>query len=130
MSRVFLSRTWELTGEWLEQQYSYSNIKGAEYFEGQLIDYDVCSNYGNWMYIAGVGNDPREDRYFNVVKQAHMYDAKAEYVTHWFPFLSKLPSPELKHRPFLLGNSEQAKYGINIGVNYPRPLVDVKYFKK
>ena len=25
---------------------------GAEYFESMLLDYDVCSNYGNWMYIA------------------------------------------------------------------------------
>jgi len=38
---------------------------GAAYFESQLIDYDVHSNYGNWMYVAGVGNDPR-DRKFNV----------------------------------------------------------------
>eukprot|EP00741_Cyanophora_paradoxa_P017607 tig00021012_g17007.t1 len=43
--------------------------RGAEYFERQLIDYDPCSNWGNWQYVAGVGNDPREDRYFNVVKQ-------------------------------------------------------------
>lgn len=38
-----------------------------------LIDYDTCSNYGNWLYVAGVGTDPREDRYFNVIKQATMY---------------------------------------------------------
>ena len=38
---------------------------GAAYFEAMLIDYDVHSNYGNWMYVAGVGNDPR-DRKFNV----------------------------------------------------------------
>ena len=30
---------------------------GAAYFESQLIDYDVHSNYGNWMYVSGVGND-------------------------------------------------------------------------
>ena len=28
---------------------------GAAYFESQLIDYDVHSNYGNWMYVSGVG---------------------------------------------------------------------------
>lgn len=38
-----------------------------------LIDHDVTSNYCNWMYVAGVGNDLREDRYFNVVKQGHTY---------------------------------------------------------
>ena len=24
---------------------------GAEYFEALLIDYDVHSNYGNWLYV-------------------------------------------------------------------------------
>lgn len=49
---------------------------GAAYFEQQLIDYDVCSNWGNWAYLAGVGNDPRGDRYFNIDKQANDYDSK------------------------------------------------------
>ena len=26
---------------------------GAEWFESQLLDHDVCSNYGNWNYAAG-----------------------------------------------------------------------------
>ena len=47
---------------------------GAAYFEQQLIDYDVCSNWGNWAYLAGVGNDPRGKRYFNSEKQAEAYD--------------------------------------------------------
>ena len=29
---------------------------GAEWFESQLLDHDVCSNYGNWNYAAGIGN--------------------------------------------------------------------------
>ena len=28
---------------------------GAEWFESQLLDHDVCSNYGNWNYAAGIG---------------------------------------------------------------------------
>ncbi|XP_060085150.1 cryptochrome DASH-like, partial [Ylistrum balloti] len=47
---------------------------GAEWFESQLIDHDVCSNYGNWLYSAGIGNDPREDRKFNMIKQGLDYD--------------------------------------------------------
>ena len=42
---------------------------GAEWFESLLLDYDPASNYGNWTYGAGVGNDPREDRYFSIPKQ-------------------------------------------------------------
>lgn len=49
---------------------------GALWFEHCLIDYDVASNWGNWRYIAGIGRDPRQDRYFNVLKQASHYDPK------------------------------------------------------
>ena len=42
------------------------------------IDHDVCSNYGNWLYSAGIGNDPREDRKFNMVKQGLDYDPEVQ----------------------------------------------------
>lgn len=56
---------------------------GASYFEQQLIDYDVCSNWGNWAYLAGVGNDPRGNRYFNIEKQAADYDKNKAYRDLW-----------------------------------------------
>jgi deoxyribodipyrimidine photo-lyase len=56
---------------------------GAAYFEEQLIDYDVASNWGNWAYLAGVGNDPRPNRYFNIEKQANDYDSKSDYRKLW-----------------------------------------------
>lgn len=55
---------------------------GAAWFESMLIDYDVTSNYGNWIYAAGVGNDPR-DRVFNTKKQAGMYDKSGAYRKLW-----------------------------------------------
>lgn len=56
---------------------------GAQWFESQLIDYDVTSNYGNWTYVAGVGHDPRKDRYFNIQKQAERYDTEGAYQRFW-----------------------------------------------
>jgi deoxyribodipyrimidine photo-lyase len=55
---------------------------GAAYFESLLLDYDVHSNYGNWMYVAGVGNDPR-DRVFNVQLQANNYDPHGKFQRLW-----------------------------------------------
>ncbi len=55
---------------------------GAAYFESMLIDYDVHSNYGNWQYVAGVGNDPR-DRKFHIQLQAEKYDSKGKYQSMW-----------------------------------------------
>ena len=54
----------------------------AAYFESMLLDYDVHSNYGNWMYVSGVGNDPR-DRTFNLKRQAEMYDGDKLFRNHW-----------------------------------------------
>ncbi|HBH23917.1 MAG: DASH family cryptochrome [Desulfofustis sp. PB-SRB1] len=55
---------------------------GAAWFENRLIDYDVTSNWGNWMYVAGVGNDPR-DRKFNTQWQAEKYDKNRQYRKLW-----------------------------------------------
>ncbi len=82
---------------------------GAEYFESQLIDYDPCSNWGNWNYVAGVGSDLREDRYFNILTQAKNYDPQGNFVRIWCPELENI-SPEKIHRPDLLSAAERNGY--------------------
>jgi deoxyribodipyrimidine photo-lyase len=73
---------------------------GAAYFEHHLIDYDPCSNYGNWAYIAGVGTDPRLDRYFNVIGQGKRYDPDGDFIKLWIPSLKRC-SVENIHEPSL-----------------------------
>ncbi len=90
---------------------------GAIYFESRLIDYDVCSNWGNWMYVAGVGNDPRDKRYFNTLKQAKTYDKKGDYVRKWIPELATLKGFDI-HIPFSLNGKAEK-------LNYPKPLVEL-----
>lgn len=63
---------------------------GAEWYECLLVDYDCPSNWGNWQYVAGVGNDPRQGRTFNPVKQALDYDKQGAYVKAWVPELRGL----------------------------------------
>lgn len=58
-------------------------LKCAAFFEYHLLDYDPASNYGNWAYVAGVGNDARPDRKFNTKKQANDYDANGAYRKTW-----------------------------------------------
>lgn len=56
---------------------------GAAWFEAQPVDYDVYSNQGNWLYIAGYGTDPRGGRRFNTAKQADEHDADGAYRRLW-----------------------------------------------
>lgn len=98
---------------------------GAAYFESLLIDYDVASNWGNWCYVAGIGNDPRNNRYFNTRVQAERYDPEGAYIRHWIPELNNLPKRHI-HWPGALPAAEQEKYGVKLGGNYPFPLVEVR----
>ena len=98
--------------------------QGAAYFESRLIDYDVCSNWGNWAYQAGVGNDSR-DGYFDVLGQGRRYDSDAAYIRHWLPELDSLPA-DACHTPWQLSESQQEMYGVEVGADYPKPMIDVE----
>eukprot|EP00933_Yihiella_yeosuensis_P019759 TRINITY_DN15959_c0_g5_i1.p1 TRINITY_DN15959_c0_g5~~TRINITY_DN15959_c0_g5_i1.p1 ORF type:complete len:558 (-),score=117.26 TRINITY_DN15959_c0_g5_i1:153-1775(-) len=54
---------------------------GASYFEETLLDYDPCSNWGNWVAAAGLTGQ-RVNK-FNTKKQLSDYDPRREYVNHW-----------------------------------------------
>jgi deoxyribodipyrimidine photo-lyase len=97
---------------------------GAEWFESLLIDYDVCSNWGNWNYAAGVGNDKRGFRWFNILKQANTYDSQGEYVKYWLPELVEIPVGGL-HEPWKLTTLEQQLFKVKIGQDYPHPVVNL-----
>lgn len=96
-------------------------LMGAEYFESMLIDYDPCSNYGNWNYIAGVGTDPREDRYFNIISQAKRYDPKGEYVKYWIPSIKDIPD-SCVHTIDVLSDEVLSEYNITLGKDYPQAI--------
>ncbi len=96
-------------------------VMGAEYFESLLLDYDPASNYGNWNYVAGVGSDAREDRYFNQMTQARTYDPQAQFVKRWCPELSCVPGDKA-HRPDLLTNAERKAYKVQ---GYPDAVVQM-----
>jgi deoxyribodipyrimidine photo-lyase len=98
---------------------------GAEWFESWLIDYDPCSNYGNWNYVASVGTDPRGFRYFHPIKQAQQHDPKGLYIKHWLPELKHIPLP-LIYEPWTLNPNEQQKYRCLLNHDYPQPIVKLE----
>jgi cryptochrome, DASH family len=57
--------------------------KGAAYFEEKLIDYSPASNWGNWAFVAGLGHDPRDNKYFNLAKQAGELETNSEFISIW-----------------------------------------------
>lgn len=111
-------------GSFLTKNLGLDWRMGAQWFESMLIDYDVASNYGNWNYVAGVGNDARGFRFFNITKQSKDYDAEGDYVRHWLPELEKIPKQKI-HEPWTLTTEEQSRFGVRIGADYPGPIIDL-----
>jgi deoxyribodipyrimidine photo-lyase len=107
------------TASFLVKDLHVNWLMGAEYFESLLLDYDPASNYGNWNYVAGVGSDAREDRYFNQMTQARTYDPQASFVKHWCTELTHVPG-EKAHRPDLLTSAERKTFRVN---GYPDAIV-------
>jgi deoxyribodipyrimidine photo-lyase len=85
---------------------------GAALFEHYLIDYDPTSNYANWQYVSGVGNDSR-DRTFNLYKQSRDYDPTGQFIHHWLPELHSIPAPQCFH-PEGLSEFERNLFGVEV----------------
>ncbi len=101
---------------------------GAAYFEEKLIDYSPATNWGNWASIAGVGNDPKENRSLNVIKQAGEIDPKGQYIKLWVPELNAIPGKQI-HTPFFLSETELAVYGVQLVRDYPKLIIEPKWQK-
>ena len=101
---------------------------GAAYFEEKLIDYSPATNWGNWASIAGVGNDPKENRAINVIKQAGEIDPKGQYVKLWVPELGAISGKQIQ-TPFFLTLAELTVYGIQLGRDYPKLVIEPKWQK-
>ena len=101
--------------------HSNLHMNGNAIFPGKQ---EICSTELSFFTdFAGIGNDPREDRYFNILSQAKKYDGDGEFVRYWIPELSKLPA-NLIHQPNLLTIDQLQELEIE-DLNYPQPIIDV-----
>jgi deoxyribodipyrimidine photo-lyase len=101
---------------------------GAEWYECMLVDHDVSSNWGNWQYLAGVGNDPRgPTRIFNPVKQAFDYDPKGEYVKAWVPELRGVSEPSEIFQAWTMPDAKQRELGLSEKNWVKSPLLKIDF---
>ena len=94
---------------------------GAEYFEEQLNDYDVHSNWGNWLFAAGITGG--RVNVFNIVKQSNDYDPQGDYIKTWLPELQAVPLQYL-FQPGRMPAEVQNAAKCVIGRDYPSPVPD------
>jgi deoxyribodipyrimidine photo-lyase len=97
---------------------------GERWFWERLVDADLGNNTMGWQWSAGCGADAAPYfRIFNPMLQGIKFDPEGEYVKQWVPELAKLPAAWI-HKPWEAPEEVLAKAGVELGVNYPQPLVE------
>ncbi|MDR4484600.1 MAG: deoxyribodipyrimidine photo-lyase [Nitrospirales bacterium] len=96
---------------------------GEDWFWDTLVDADLANNSTGWQWIAGCGADAAPYfRIFNPVTQGKKFDGDGEYVRRFIPELKKLPVKYL-HNPWEAPEKVLAGAGVQLGENYPFPIV-------
>ncbi len=98
--------------------------EGAAWFWDTLVDADLANNTLGWQWSAGCGADAAPYfRIFAPVLQGEKFDAEGAYVRRWVPELALLPAKWI-HRPWAAPPEVLTQAGVELGRNYPRPIVD------
>jgi deoxyribodipyrimidine photo-lyase len=85
-------------------------------------DYEPGIHFSQVQMQAGVTgiNIPRM---YSPLKQSQDQDPDGAFIRRWVPELAALPTPWI-HQPWKLGGAQQARFGVRLDRDYPRPLVD------
>ena len=98
--------------------------EGAAWFWDTLVDADLANNTLGWQWSAGCGADAAPYfRIFNPILQGGKFDAAGVYVRRWVPELGRLPAKFI-HQPWQAPAGVLAAAGVNLGRDYPQPIVD------
>jgi len=96
---------------------------GERYFAEKLNDFDLAANNGGWQWAASTGCDAQPYfRIFNPVAQSQRFDAEGKFIRRYLPVLARMPA-ELIHAPWLARPVDLAAAGVEIGRDYPAPIV-------
>lgn len=104
--------------------------EGERWFMQMLIDGDPAANNGGWQWVAGTGTDAAPYfRIFNPILQGQKFDPEGDYVRRWVPELAGVPRRFI-HTPWQMSAKEQNDAGVNIGREYPAPMVEHDFARR
>ena len=97
---------------------------GEAYFADKLIDFDFSANNGGWQWAASTGCDAQPwFRIFNPILQSKKFDSEGRFIKKYVPELDALSSNEI-HEPWEERKRDTIGSKINLGVDYPMPIVE------
>jgi len=95
---------------------------GTGHLARAFLDYEPGIHFSQFQMQAGT-TGINTLRIYNPVKQSKEKDKNAIFIKKWVPELKDLPVKFI-HEPWLLSSMDQMLYNFNLGLDYPKPIVD------
>ena len=100
--------------DWREGSYHLANL---------FLDYEPGIHYPQIQMQAGT-TGVNIIRMYNPIKQSEEHDPNGKFIRKWVTELQHIPD-EFIHTPWKMTEMEQQVFGIQLGIDYPFPLVEI-----
>ena len=97
---------------------------GVYFLARQFLDYEPGIHYPQFQMQAGT-TGVNLIRIYNPIKNSIEHDPNGIFIKKWIPELNSIPT-EFIHEPWKISEMESKFYNFSPGVDYPRPIVDLK----
>lgn len=98
---------------------------GVQYLARLFLDFEPGIHFAQFQMQAGV-TGINTIRIYSPAKQGAEKDPDGSFVKTWISELVNIPAP-LVHTPWLLSPMECLMYNIELGKDYPEPIIDLKH---